>query len=336
MLTNLLRTKRKLLGIVLGIIVNSSSLFCQTIGGVEVFWNEDPGIGKGVYSQMSSTQSSLDTTIYVPVDGLSLGGHVLGIRIQSNSGFWSLTHYRAFFLQKIPQWNPLTLEWFFDEDPGVGNSEFKKILSVSSNGLDSLLLLELGEVPFGVHQLGMRLQQADGTWGHTHFRTLLFQPPKADIVRLEYFWDSDPGIGKGDFFPVSPLPSIDVTESVDGFGKNLSANTLFFRAYDSNGAVSHSKAVGQYEATDSIDLAIYPNPVSTEEVWIEGYVGTNQPIEITLGNMLGVTLKRISLLPEETDFLYLLEVRDLVAGIYWLTVRQGFTTYVQRLIIATE
>lgn len=325
---------RRLLDCLLVIVLGSTCAVGQTIKGVEMFWDEDPGIGKGLALGISSSQASLDTVLSLPVEGLSLGGHVLGVRALSDSGAWSLTHRRVFFIQKAQQWSPLQVEWFFDEDPGIGKSILQKSIHSPLAGLDSLLLLELGDVAIGAHQLGVRVRQADGRWGHTHFRTLSLHPPTAEIVNLEYFWNEDPGIGNGTFLAVTPIPSIDVTETVNGAGRDLSLDTLFFRAYDSNGAISHTHAAGQFASTDSLDLRIYPNPISTGEVWIEGYVGTNQPLEISLVTMLGVRLKQESTLPTETSFLYSLDVSDLVSGFYVMTVRQGFATFIQRLIVA--
>ena len=60
---------------------------------------------------------------------------------------------------------------------------------------------DISALPIGVHQLFIRSKNADGKWSITN-RHIMYKPnpasglPPGDITHVEYFIDTDPGIGK--------------------------------------------------------------------------------------------------------------------------------------------
>ena len=129
----------------------AQGLFAQE--GIEYWFGTDPGAGNGTFiAQGSGDGASLSTS------GLPPGNHTVGIRVRDAEGFWSFP--RAALL-RIEEETPeaQTIEYFWDEDPGIGNAASLPVdahLSVPTTGLD-----------YGNHILGLRIQDALGRWSQT-------------------------------------------------------------------------------------------------------------------------------------------------------------------------
>ena len=92
----------------------AQGLFAQE--GIEYWFGTDPGAGNGTFiAQGSGDGASLSTS------GLPPGNHTAGIRARDAEGFWSFP--RAALL-RIEEETPeaQTIEYFWDEDPGIGNA----------------------------------------------------------------------------------------------------------------------------------------------------------------------------------------------------------------------
>lgn len=95
-------------------------------------------------------------------------------------------------------------EYFFDDDPGIGNG-----VAIVWDGESSEAALTL-EAPLtglspGLHRMSVRFQQNDGTYSVATSQLFAVNAPpdveSADlnlpIAKAEYFWDEDPGPGQG-------------------------------------------------------------------------------------------------------------------------------------------
>ncbi len=86
-------------------------------------------------------------------------------------------------------------EYFWNEDPGVGKAT--RMGAAGAEGDYTTFDISADKIPAGMNILGLRAF-AGGRWTHTvtYFVMVPAQPTAADW-RVEYFWDNDPGIGKG-------------------------------------------------------------------------------------------------------------------------------------------
>ena len=92
---------------------------------------------------------------------------------------------------------PITTEYFFDHDPGYG----KGITAGTTSSDKQNINANLDGLKPGMHTLYVRGQSVYG-WSHTAtFQFMLFEKVN-QIVGTEYFFDEDPGKGKGTFTPV--------------------------------------------------------------------------------------------------------------------------------------
>ena len=126
--------------------------------------------------------------------------------------------------------NPYRVEHFLNDDPGYGLGP--KITDIHVGGNE--LTFDLSEAPWGAHVLYVRVQDTKGRWSTTMSRPLLIERFQ-DIVYVEYFFDTDPGIGKGTAVQLpdqSYKAHLLLNLELDITGLSLGEHELFVRARD--------------------------------------------------------------------------------------------------------
>ena len=213
----------------------------STTGGflaAEYFFDQnDPGPGNGFDFPVPET-GGISAFASIPTAGLDPGQHLLSVRIQEATGEWSITRTQPFYVNDTPTPPPpadpneiVALEYFFDEnDPGPGNATAIPVTTPGATVAEMTNVDVTGLSP-GAHTFSVRARHADGSWGITG--TALFSIefvfpdnlPDVDIpiVKAEYFWDADPGIGNGTALPWTPgtNPSVDASVSTAGLAEGI-------------------------------------------------------------------------------------------------------------------
>jgi hypothetical protein len=132
------------------------------------------------------------------------------------------------------------IEYFFNTDPGFGNGTAITGFTPSADVSGFPASINVSLVPNGVNILYIRSKDDNGKWSITNRITFI----KADvstynIVRAEYFFNTDPGIGKATPFTlpvsadISKQPLVINIESAP-----LGINNLYIRTEDSKGTWS--------------------------------------------------------------------------------------------------
>lgn len=164
----------------------------------EYYINVDPGEGLAQPFDVSSEGSA---EFDVDVSHLPIGFHTIYFRMQNDNGTWGAVEPRRVFIpvnpSKASEDQIVEGEYFFDEDPGEG-----KGVPVTIDDLD----ISVDELSVGPHKLGVRFRNQEGGWGAAKISWFFVPPiPSKDdedqIVAAEYFFNDDPGEGKG--IPVS-------------------------------------------------------------------------------------------------------------------------------------
>jgi len=187
----------------------------------EYFIDIDPSPGKGI-AIVGAAGDSIDlTNIQIPITGLGVGTHTLGIRVRDSLGFWSPNYCTPFSILAGTSTNAganktkiVLGEYFIDTDPSPG----KGIAIVGAAG-DSIDLTNI-QIPttglgIGSHTLGIRVRDSLGFWSPNYCTpfSILNQATQNDsiapqIITGEYFFGIiDPGYGKG--ITLSNLPKAD-------------------------------------------------------------------------------------------------------------------------------
>ena len=159
----------------------------------EYFYDKDPGYGKGTPLQKIST----DTLHFaLSIEGLKAGAHMLYVRSADDGGKWSSTVSLPLYVKPVSQEQFVQMEYFFDNsDPGFGKAT---PLSDFTVGMETLVTtLPTEGLKAGTHLLNVRGRHANGLWSTVMSRSFLIIANEPAEPFVEYFFDTDPGYGKG-------------------------------------------------------------------------------------------------------------------------------------------
>ncbi len=227
----------------------SSSGPTPNINRVEWFIDNDPGFGNGITLPITPGQDLSGLSFNINMTPLAEGVHVVGVRARDANGVWSFDN-RWIFLKPYTTStagtapNITRVEYFVDTDPGFGNATNipitagQDIASISVN-------INMASLAEGVHVVGIRSKDATNMWSFDN-RWLFLKPytntttgANRNIARVEYYFDNDPGYGKG--IPVALPASNDINaQAILANITNLpvGGHKLFFRTLDVAGVWS--------------------------------------------------------------------------------------------------
>lgn len=132
------------------------------------------------------------------------------------------------------------IEYFFNADPGFGNGIAVTGFTPSSDISNFSTNLNLTTANKGLNTLYIRAKDANGNWSLTNSIPFLkaYLTIPANISRIEYFLNSDPGFGNGTSINLPALPDnnlplvLDLNSAPNGF------NNIIIRVLDVNGVWS--------------------------------------------------------------------------------------------------
>ena len=136
------------------------------------------------------------------------------------------------------------IEYFIDDDPGVGLA-YQWPGFTQSSTVDFIRdLPEAAALPAGTYTLHIRAKDSNGVWGFTEARPFIVKEnnsiiinPVADIDKIEYFIDDDPGFGLAYQWPgFTPNSSVDfIRDLPEVAALPAGSYTLHTRAKNTNG-----------------------------------------------------------------------------------------------------
>jgi len=216
----------KKLVIILMAVLICPYIYAQTLTA-EYFFDIDPGFGNAASVAVVENQA-----ITLNLESLS-ALHTMYIRVQNQSGSWSLTNASSFIvLGQFTSPSITKVEYFFDIDPGFGNG--------TSVDLEETLVLNLESLSAGLHTAYIRVQDQNGSWSLSNAATfiLLGQLTNPDIVRAEYFFDTDPGFGMATALSVTASNNMNEQYLLDVSALSVGDHLLIIRTQDKNGSWS--------------------------------------------------------------------------------------------------
>lgn len=154
----------------------------QGFDGAEYFIDEDPGAGNGNTLSVGDGSSIM---FMIGTGNLSVGTHTLSVRLRSGAT-WGEAMTKAFIVTP----NSLGFEWFYDDDPGMGKGNQEEAVSG-----ENIFFLPTSDLSPGAHTVSMRCRDTAGNWSTTTVSPLYVTEKYEEIVRYEYFVDTDPGEG---------------------------------------------------------------------------------------------------------------------------------------------
>lgn len=250
---------------------------------VEVQLDGDSGIGKG--SMLAGTTGENGFTI--PLENLQEGIHLISFRAKDEAGNYSTTVTRLLYI--TDKETVAGAEYFVDTDPGAG-----KGTSVSTgNGGPFGFSVATGGLSIGVHTLTVRFRDASGNWTGAISKSFMVLK---NSMGFEWFYDSDPGIGKGNQAEQEGDESVFFLPTK---GLHEGAHTISFRSRD---------ASGNWSTTVTRPLYVMEETGLTDaEFFIDDDPGCGN------GNVIGLS--------GEGDGVITIPTSGLEKGIHTLTIR---------------
>jgi hypothetical protein len=246
------------------------SSMAQNLTRAEYFFNTDPGVGKATAISISPG-TQLNCELNISTHGLAPGFHHLFIRLANADGTWGVAEGRTIWIQPQQSDQNIQLsaaEYFFDSDPGVGKG-ISIPGPVSGEKWSNEVQISLTGISPGFHHLYVRFRNNMGQWGIAEGRTIYVQqqneqPAAVKITHGEYFFNTDPGVGKGNSLPVDAAASQKITHNIDLAGLTPGFHHLYVRYRNSEriwglteGRTLYIQTLPDNEATADITHAEY-------------------------------------------------------------------------------
>ncbi len=210
----------------------------------EYFFNNDPGFGNATNIPVTPGVDVPNIMFTAGIDTLPVGVHQLFMRSRNADGRWSVTNrqilYKPSGNSTLPASNIVKAEYFFNNDPGFGNA-INIPLTAGVDVQNITFSSAIDTLPTGVHSLFIRSRSADGRWGITN-RQIMYKPnpassqPPGNITNVEYFIDTDPGIGNAVPIAVNAAPNfVDFISPINISGLSVGDHKLYIRSRTATG-----------------------------------------------------------------------------------------------------
>lgn len=220
----------------------------QNITKIEYYIDTDPGFGVATDVPVTATTPINNLNVTVPMTGLTDGFHQFFARAKDVNGEWSMVSCHQ-FLKVTPTSPPAAttpnitkVEYYIDTDPGFGVAIDVPISAGTPiNNLN--INLPMTGLTDGFHQFFARVKDANGLWSmvanHQFLKTTVVITPSAtipNIVKAEYFIDTDPGFNSGVNIPLTagtPITNLSATINISSLA--LGTHRVFIRTKDALG-----------------------------------------------------------------------------------------------------
>lgn len=214
------------------------ALEAANVKAAEFFIDADPGNGNGTAIPVATIGATTSFVAAIPTTGLTNGFHNLIIRTKNELGQWGLGENRVFYISSTANAADITAaEFFIDTDPGTGNAT---TLAIGASGavVNFIASIPTASLANGFHNLFIRTKDSQGIWGHFENRVFYVSNqglPAADISAIEYFIDSDPGVGNGVAIPLTSGSIVTLITNIPTSGLTAGKHFLFLRAKSADG-----------------------------------------------------------------------------------------------------
>ena len=193
---------------------------------IEYYIDIDPGYGNAnVVKEIEQGTNKISVDLANTADG----AHVLYLRTRDEYGRWSTSVARPLYVHHKRYENFVQMEYFFDDnDPGNGKatplSDFKANMELLVSQLP------ITGLQAGSHTLNVRGMTEDGVWSSVITRPFIIIAVQPATPFVEYYFDIDPGYGKG--FTIQNIEDGTSQLAIDLSGLLPGAHILYLRTND--------------------------------------------------------------------------------------------------------
>lgn len=222
---------------------------------IEYALDIDPGFGNATPIPVT-TGMDITAMPNIDISSLTNGVHYIFLRAgdDANWGHTIVTPFYIVSLGNIHAYNPPSpvtrLEYFTDTDPGPGNGHAISLAADTDVTVNNFIADISGLTP-GVHNFYVRAQDAAGSWSLLNNAKISLvitnisipaTTAAPNLSRLEYYFDTDPGIGNGTPVPVTPTQDLsNFNFSADITGMSIGVHTLYIRSAGSQWSLTNTQ-----------------------------------------------------------------------------------------------
>jgi len=225
--------------LVIGWLFSASLIAQDNVTAIEYYIDDDPGIGNGTSVSITSGVTQ-DVDVSISTTGLSVGFHEVVIRAQDAGGEWSVQQSNVFYVSAAnvgSEDQVVMMEYFFDDDPGIGAGTAVDVTDGQSLDLDQVVTSST--LSSGFHTLSIRIQDENDLWSlpvsKSFFVLEADLAAQENISTIELFFDVDPGIGAAAAIDVTDATVIDLDQMVATDTLSKGFHTVTVRAQDGSG-----------------------------------------------------------------------------------------------------
>ncbi|MFY0687117.1 MAG: PKD domain-containing protein [Cyclobacteriaceae bacterium] len=165
---------------------------------------------------------------------------VFDVSLTISDGYNKTTIVKESLFEVLPKREITEIEYFYNEDPGIGQGTIIDVEDSSTLIFNGSFAIE--DLPSGFNQLYVRAKDNLDLWGQV--QTFPFLAAKgtarAGIKAVEYFFDTDPGIGNGNEVAIDDPDSSIVIADLSTL--DIGYHTLYVRSVDSAGNWGHTQS----------------------------------------------------------------------------------------------
>jgi hypothetical protein len=252
----------------------------------EYYVGEDPGYGNGTPISFTSDPTPI-AGFNLNLTGLDAGYHKVYFRFKDENNRWSHDYIKNITVVELipPEAAPeiVDMEYFIDTDPGYGNGITVPV--TSGKVIETTFAADISGLDAGYHKVYIRTQDSYGRWSLSHIsnivKVILSLPEAiAEMTTIEYFIDTDPGIGNGTAVSISPVGVLDFTFEADLSGVSSGDHDLYVRIVDENGSWSMTHLL-PFTVSEVELNAFLEGPYGTAQMQTDlnssGYLPLDQP-----------------------------------------------------------
>ncbi len=253
-------------------IMHAPAVFnTSNITAAEYYFNTDPGVGNAVNIAIPNGELLNENLAFI-TNTLTQGSYRAFLRVKNADDVWSMYDRVSFSVVPLADINTAdinSIEYFFDNDPGVGLGN--QINLTDTEIVNQNLAIPTTGLTTGSHRLFVRVGNTNDTYSlYTHTVIAVKTPAffnNASIVVAEYFVDTDPGLGNGTQIAASG-DSIDENLIISTSGSMAQGDHyVYIRVQNTDGSWSlYERAHFEVSSTLGLEtetlneISMFPNP----------------------------------------------------------------------------